>query len=73
MTLDQTLGEFFKYIVVGIFNTIIGLGIIFFCMYYLEVTPFISNAFGYAIEYQYPVAKNKQATPQPTRWAVGMA
>ena len=33
----------------------------------------ISDAFGYAIEYQYPVAKNKQATPQPTRWAVGMA
>lgn len=33
----------------------------------------ISDAFGYAIEYQYPVSKNKQATPQPTRWAVGMA
>ena len=33
----------------------------------------ISDALGYAIEYQYPVSKNKQATPQPTRWAVGMA
>jgi len=33
----------------------------------------ISDAYGYAIEYQYPVAKNKQATPKPTRWAVGMA
>ena len=33
----------------------------------------ISDALGYAIEYQYPVAKNRRATPQPTRWAVGMA
>ena len=33
----------------------------------------ISDAFGYAIEYQYPVSKNRLTTPQPTRWAVGMA
>ena len=33
----------------------------------------VSDALGYAIEYQYPVSKNRQATPQPTRWAVGMA
>jgi len=33
----------------------------------------ISDAFGYAIEYQYPVSKNRQTIPQPTRWAVGMA
>jgi len=33
----------------------------------------VSDALGYAIEYQYPVAKDRRATPQPTRWAVGMA
>ena len=49
MTLDQTIGDFFKYILVGIFNTISCLGIIFFCMYYLELSLFISNAFGYAV------------------------
>lgn len=41
--------QLLKYICIGIFNTLLGYTIIFFCMYILEFNPVISNMISYAI------------------------
>lgn len=38
-----------RFIIVGLFNTLIGLSIIYVAMYFFRLNPFVSNAAGYGI------------------------
>ena len=41
------VGQLFRFVLVGVFNTAIGYAIIFGCMYLLGMSPVVSNAAGY--------------------------
>lgn len=43
------MGQFFRYLVVGVINTLLGYCIIFACMYLAGMTPEASNVAGYAV------------------------
>lgn len=40
---------FFRFLAVGVFNTLLGYSVIFTCMYFAEMSPEISNVAGYAV------------------------
>jgi putative flippase GtrA len=42
-------GEFFRFLLVGVFNTALGYSVIFFCMYVTGMSPVASNITGYAV------------------------
>ncbi|HVJ39334.1 MAG TPA: GtrA family protein [Stenotrophomonas sp.] len=39
--------QLFRFVIVGVFNTAVGFGIIFACMYVLGLGAYLSNAIGY--------------------------
>jgi putative flippase GtrA len=41
--------QFFRYLTVGVFNTMLGYCVIFACMYLAKMSPEISNVAGYAV------------------------
>lgn len=41
--------QFFRFLTVGVFNTLLGYCVIFACMYLVKMTPETSNAAGYAV------------------------
>lgn len=41
--------QFFRFLTVGVFNTILGYCVIFACMYLAKMSPEISNVAGYAV------------------------
>ncbi len=41
------MGQLFRYLLVGLFNTALGFAIIFGCMYLLKMNPITSNVTGY--------------------------
>ncbi len=41
------MGQLFRYLLVGLFNTALGFAIIFTCMYLLKMSPVASNITGY--------------------------
>lgn len=41
--------QYLRFIIVSCINTIIGYGTIFFCMFVLNLNPFLSNNIGYSI------------------------
>ncbi|WP_292938391.1 GtrA family protein [Noviherbaspirillum sp.] len=43
------MGQFIRYIIVGVANSIVGYGVIFGCMYLLKMSPEASNVAGYAV------------------------
>ncbi|WP_136417632.1 GtrA family protein [Herbaspirillum sp. ST 5-3] len=43
------MGQFFRYIIVGVANSMVGYGVIFGCMYLLGLSPEASNVAGYAV------------------------
>lgn len=45
---DEIL-QFVKYCTVGVLNTLLCLGVIFFCKSVLEFNPYVSNALGYIV------------------------
>lgn len=59
--------QLIRFIVVGIFNTAFGYGIIFFCMYALRMTPEISNILGYAISLGVSYLLHKKITFESDR------
>ena len=51
-----------RYLLVGVVNTLVGLGIIYLAMYFLQMDVASSNAFGYAIGIMVSFALNKKWT-----------
>jgi putative flippase GtrA len=45
----RKLKQFSRFLSVGVFNTLLGYGVIFACMYLASMTPESSNATGYAV------------------------
>ena len=41
--------QFFRFLTVGVFNTLLGYGVIFACMYLAKMSPESSNVAGYAV------------------------
>ena len=41
--------KIFKFLTVGLLNTIIGLSVIYLAMFFFKVNPFVSNAIGYGV------------------------
>jgi putative flippase GtrA len=41
--------QFYRFLTVGVFNTLLGYCIIFACMYLVNMSPEISNLFGYSV------------------------
>ncbi len=41
--------QFFRFLTVGVLNTLLGYGVIFACMYLLNISPESSNVTGYAV------------------------
>lgn len=58
----QEFKQFARYLLVGVMNTAVGYGIIFFCMYGLGVSPVLSNALGYGIGVIVSYSLNKKFT-----------
>lgn len=46
---NDELLRFVKYCAVGVLNTLLCLGVIFFCKSILELNPYLSNALGYGV------------------------
>jgi putative flippase GtrA len=51
-----------RFIIVGVVNTGLGYGIIFFCMYALMLNPILSNAIGYGVGFLISFTLNKNFT-----------
>jgi putative flippase GtrA len=56
------LGQFSRFLVVGIFNTAIGYGMIFFSMMVLKLSPELSNVMGYAVGLVFSFVLSKSYT-----------
>lgn len=54
--------QFFKFLLVGLFNTAFGYCIIFFCMYAIQISPELSNVIGYLIALGVSYALNRRFT-----------
>ena len=54
--------QIIKYISIGVFNTLLGYAIIFFCMYILEINPVLSNTISYAIGLSLTYFLNRKIT-----------
>lgn len=62
--------QFFRFILVGIFNTIFGFAVIFACMYLAALDPLISNIIGYGCGLVTSYALNKWFTFRTTSRSV---
>lgn len=47
--LTPNVKQFFRFVTVGVFNTLLGYGVIFACMYLVKMSPESSNVAGYAV------------------------
>ncbi|MGH8061489.1 MAG: GtrA family protein [Pseudoxanthomonas sp.] len=62
------MGQLFRYILVGLFNTALGFAVIFSCMYLLKMSPAASNIAGYLFGFVVSYFLNKFFTfKTPTR------
>ncbi|HJV84295.1 MAG TPA: GtrA family protein [Noviherbaspirillum sp.] len=61
------MGQFIRYIIVGVANTIVGYGIIFGCMYLLGMSPEASNIAGYAVGLMVSYVLNRNYTFNSTQ------
>lgn len=41
------IGQFLRFVIVGVLNTVYGFAVIFACMYWLGLSAYLSNAIGY--------------------------
>lgn len=59
--------QFFRYLFVGVFNTLIGYGVIFLCMYVLSFSPELSNLIGYLLGMIFSFTVNRRFTFKSTQ------
>jgi putative flippase GtrA len=61
--------QFIKYLIVGIFNTTLGYGTIFLCMYIFMFSPELSNLIGYVLGMIFSFFANRKFTFKSTEKA----
>jgi putative flippase GtrA len=60
------LGQFSRFLTVGVFNTALGYAVIFFAMIILKISPELSNVAGYAIGIAFSFVLSKRYTFRST-------
>lgn len=60
------LGQFARFLTVGVFNTVLGYAVIFFAMMVLKLSPELSNVVGYAVGLVFSFVLSKRYTFRST-------
>jgi putative flippase GtrA len=65
--MSATLNQLFRYVSVGVLNTLLGYCVIFACMYLAKMSPEASNAAGYAVGLVLSYVLNRNFTFRSTQ------